>query len=204
MTQRDYTLIIDRSGSMSTPDQTEGRTRWLEVQESTLALAKKCEELDPDGITVYIFSSRFKRYDNVTADKVEQIFQENTPMGTTNLADVLQDAIENYLQRKAAAAAQEGGERMMVVTDGEPNDEQAVIDVIIQATQTLENETELRVSFIQVGDDLMATQFLETLDDKLHEVGAQFDICDTTTIEDLADTSLTDILLRAIEASNQL
>ena len=68
---RDYTLIIDKSGSMSTPDQRGGRSRWMEVQESTLALARKCEQFDPDGITVYLFSGRFKRYDDVTSAKVE-------------------------------------------------------------------------------------------------------------------------------------
>ena len=64
MQDRDYTLIIDKSGSMSTPDQPGGRSRWDAAQESTLALARKCEQFDPDGITVYLFSSRFKRYEN--------------------------------------------------------------------------------------------------------------------------------------------
>ena len=36
---RDYTLIIDKSGSMATPDQKGGRSRWVAAQESTLALA---------------------------------------------------------------------------------------------------------------------------------------------------------------------
>jgi hypothetical protein len=54
---RDYTLIIDKSGSMSTKDQIGGRSRWDVMQESTLALAAKCEEFDPDGITVYTFST---------------------------------------------------------------------------------------------------------------------------------------------------
>ncbi|MGB3205269.1 MAG: VWA domain-containing protein, partial [Crinalium sp.] len=98
MQDRDYTLIIDKSGSMSTPDQAGGRSRWDSAQESTLALARKCEQFDPDGITVYLFSSRFKRYDNVTSSKVEQLFQENDPAGTTNLAGVLQDAIAHYFQ----------------------------------------------------------------------------------------------------------
>lgn len=77
--ERDYTLIIDKSGSMSTPDQPGNRTRWQTAQESTLALARKCEQFDPDGITVYLFSGRFRRYDNVTSDKVDQILRENEP-----------------------------------------------------------------------------------------------------------------------------
>ncbi|MBU6346798.1 MAG: hypothetical protein KGR70_16320, partial [Cyanobacteria bacterium REEB494] len=85
LNDRDYTLIIDKSGSMSTRDQRGGKTRWEIAQESTIALARKCEEFDPDGITVYVFSGRFKRYENVTAAKVAQIFQENDPVGATNL-----------------------------------------------------------------------------------------------------------------------
>ena len=85
---RDYTIIIDKSGSMYTKDQMGGKSRWALMQESTVALANRCEELDPDGITVYVFSGRFKRYENVTSAKVVQIFQENEPSGTTNLAAV--------------------------------------------------------------------------------------------------------------------
>jgi hypothetical protein len=59
---------------MSVTDQPGGMSRWQAAQESTLAIARKCEQLDPDGITVYLFSSRFKRYDNVTSSKVEEIF----------------------------------------------------------------------------------------------------------------------------------
>jgi hypothetical protein len=46
---RDYTLILDKSGSISNTDKAGGRTRWVEAQASTLALARKCEQLDPDG-----------------------------------------------------------------------------------------------------------------------------------------------------------
>ncbi|MHC5719514.1 MAG: hypothetical protein ACYTX0_47580, partial [Nostoc sp.] len=70
MSDRDYTLIIDKSGSMSTPDQVGGKSRWEIAQESTLALARKAEQFDPDGITVYVFAGRFKRYDDVTSAKV--------------------------------------------------------------------------------------------------------------------------------------
>ena len=110
---RDYTLIIDKSGSMSIPDQRGGRTRWEEAQESTLAVARKCEQFDPDGITVYVFSSRFKRYDNVTASKVAQIFLENEPMGRTDLAGVLEDALNNFFQRKASGQVKAEGETIL-------------------------------------------------------------------------------------------
>ncbi|MBE9005158.1 VWA domain-containing protein [Fortiea sp. LEGE XX443] len=195
---RDYTLILDKSGSMSTPDQVGGRSRWDIAQESTLALARKCEQFDPDGITVYTFSGRFRRYDDVTSAKVAQIFQENDPAGTTNLAGVLHDAINNYFQRKAAGKTKANGETILVITDGEPDDRKAVFEVIIQATRQMERDEELAISLIQVGSDQQATKFLKALDDQLQSVGAKFDICDTITLEDLEDMSLADVLMNAI------
>ncbi|MBD2515375.1 VWA domain-containing protein [Nostoc sp. FACHB-973] len=198
MSDRDYTLIIDKSGSMSTPDQVGGRTRWEIAQESTLALARKAEQFDPDGITVYLFSGKFKRYDDVTSAKVAQIFLENDPAGTTNLAGVLQDATNNFFQRKAAGQSKPNGETILVITDGEPDDRKAVFEVIINATRQMERDEELGISIIQVGSDAQATKFLKALDDQLQSVGAKFDICDTVTLDDLEEMSLVDVLTNAI------
>ncbi|MDJ0736638.1 MAG: VWA domain-containing protein [Nostocaceae cyanobacterium] len=198
MSDRDYTLIIDKSGSMSTPDQVGGRSRWEILQESTLALARKCEQFDPDGITVYVFSGRFKRYDDVTSEKVAQIFMENDPAGTTNLAGVLQDATNNYFQRKAAGTTKPNGETILVVTDGEPDDRKAVFEVIINASRQMDRDEELGISFIQVGSDPHATKFLKALDDQLQGVGAKFDICDTITLDDMEDMSLAEVLANAV------
>lgn len=196
--QRDYTLIIDKSGSMATRDQLGNKSRWETMQESSLALASKCEEFDADGITVYLFSGRFKRYDNVTANKVTQVFKENEPSGRTDLASVLQDATSNYFQRKAAGQTKPNGETILVVTDGEPDDRKAVMKVIIEASRRMERDEELAISFIQVGTDAQATKFLKILDDELQSAGAKFDIVDTVTMEDMEDMTLTEVLLNAI------
>jgi uncharacterized protein YegL len=196
---RDYTLILDKSGSMSTTDQASGKSRWDYAQESTLALARKCEQLDPDGLTVYTFASKFRRYNGVTAAKVEQIFLENDPMGTTNLAAVLQDAFDQYFKKKSAGEIQGSGETILVITDGEPDDRRSVIEAIIQATQKMDRDEELAVSFIQIGNDPQATAFLKALDDDLQGIGAKFDICDTITVEGMEDLSIAEVLLAAIQ-----
>ncbi|MGB3655078.1 MAG: VWA domain-containing protein [Rivularia sp. (in: cyanobacteria)] len=195
---RDYTLIIDKSGSMATPDQKGGRTRWVAAEESTFALASKCEQLDPDGITIYTFSGRFKRYENVTSNKVMQVFRENDPSGTTDLASVLKDATENYFKRKAAGETKPNGETILVITDGEPDDRKAVMKVIIETSRRMDRDEELAISFIQVGKDPHATRFLKVLDDEMQSAGAKFDICDTITMDDMEDYSLSEILLNAI------
>ncbi|MCW6035459.1 VWA domain-containing protein [Spirulina subsalsa FACHB-351] len=196
--QRDYTLIIDKSGSMSTQDQPGGKSRWQAVQESTLALAKRCEELDPDGITVYLFSGRFKRYDNVTSDKVSQVFEEHEPMGKTDLASVLFDALDNYFQRKEAGEAKPNGETIVVITDGEPDERKPVMRLIVEASRKIDRDEELGISLIQVGRDKLATQFLVALDKQLEDIGAKFDIVNTITIYDMESMSLTDVLLKAV------
>jgi uncharacterized protein with von Willebrand factor type A (vWA) domain len=198
MKDRDYTLILDKSGSMSTLEMGT-KNRWQVAQESTLALARKCEQFDPDGITVYTFSGKFKRYENVTSQKVEQIFLENDPMGTTNLAGVLLNATDSYFQRKAAGKTKPNGETILIVTDGEPDDRRAVMEVIVNASRQMEQDEELALSFIQIGNDAQATQFLKALDDQLQGVGAKFDICDVITSDDMENLTLVEILLNAIE-----
>lgn len=195
---RDYTLMIDKSQSMSTQDQPEGKSRWQVAQESTYALAKKCEEYDSDGITVYLFSTRFKRYDNVTSDKVTQIYAENDPMGKTDLLSVLEDAIENYFQRKTRGETKPNGETFLIITDGQPEDRKGVMRLIIETSRRLDRDEELGISLIQVGDDPQVTEYLKALDDQLLEAGAKFDIVDTITMAEMENRDLSDVLLNAI------
>jgi uncharacterized protein with von Willebrand factor type A (vWA) domain len=195
---RDYTLIIDRSGSMGTQDQAGGRSRWAAAEESTVALARRCNALDPDGITVYLFASRFRRFDHVGPSRVIQIFQENEPAGGTDLAAVLTHAFADYFARKSQRRTKKNGETIVVITDGEPDDPKAVMQAIIDASRRIDRDEELAVLMLQVGTDERATRFLKALDDDLVRVGARFDICDTVTMLEMEDTPLADVLLNAI------
>ena len=134
----------------------------------------------------------------MTSSKVKQIFQDNEPQGSSNLSSVLQDAINNYFQGKAAGQTKPNGETIIVVTDGEPDDRMGVADVIIHASQRMERDEELAISFIQVGLDPKVTRFLKGLDDQLQGIGAKFDIVDTVTMDDMEDMTLTEVLLNAI------
>jgi hypothetical protein len=134
----------------------------------------------------------------VTAAKVEQIFIENDPMGTTNLAAVLMHATDSYFQRKAAKQTKPNGETILVVTDGAPDDLRAVMEVIIQASRRMEQDHELAISFIQIGDDKMASNFIKALDEQLQGAGAKFDLCDAIAQDEMADMSLAEVLMNAI------
>ena len=80
----DYTLIIDRSGSMALKDQAGGRSRWAVARESALALAAKCDELDPDGSVAAVFLPRRDRAAHMqTAFKGTRAAYHPVPRGST-------------------------------------------------------------------------------------------------------------------------
>lgn len=195
---RDYTLIIDRSRSMSILDRFEQKPRWDLIRESTLALATLCEHFDPDGITVYLFSDEFQRYEKVTSERVAQIFQRHQPQGKSNLAAVLKDATDKYFERRATGISKPNGELIVIVTGGEIEGAEAVKQVVINAANQLNRDEELGIELIQVGEDSAVTEFFKVLDRELQMAGAKYDICNTVTFEDMEEMSLTDILLRAI------
>ena len=193
---RDYYLAVDKSGSMETADTSSGQSRFKYAEESTIALAKKLESFDPDGICVIPFGSSHKVYDNVTADKVADIFKENQPFGGTNLAPVLKHCFDDYLKKKKAGTCPENGAIVVVMTDGAPSDPAEVKKAIVDFTQKLDNgDGEFGILFLQVGKDSGAGNYLRELDDNLK--GAKFDIVDAKTFDEVESLGI----LGALEAS---
>lgn len=192
----DYNIVIaiDKSGSMAEPG-VHASTRWEEAKEATIAIARKADTFDADGITVIPFAGTHKIYDNANADKVAQIFQENEPNGSTDTAGALKSIFDLYTANPVKPII------VVVITDGEPNDQEAVKKVIRDFAATLtdngEGDTDQAgILFLQVGNDPKATQFLTDLDDNL---GAKFDIVDTKTTDQAEGLTLTDLLLQALE-----
>ncbi|MDJ0556947.1 MAG: hypothetical protein QNJ68_21375 [Microcoleaceae cyanobacterium MO_207.B10] len=138
--ERDYTLIIDKSNDMYKSESGSYKSPWELMQNSILALATECEKLDLDGITVYLFSDYFKRYDHVTSADLAHIFLENQPSGKTNLAAALKDAIDTYFERRALDIAKPNGETILVVTAGDIEDPDLVKQLIISTSNNLEQD----------------------------------------------------------------
>lgn len=194
---RDFTIIVDKSGSMQANDMPSG-TRWKAAYETTLGLAHKCHAYDPDGLTFYAFNSNYKRHDNVTPSTIENAWKEHEPNGGTDLAKVLKDALDSFFSRKAAGKLKLNGEIIAVITDGVPDNEQLVAQYIVDATKKMDRDEELGIIFLQVGKDAAASAFLKKLDNDLTSLGAKYDIVDTKTFEEIGEMSLADVLLGAI------
>jgi len=168
--QRDYILIVDKSGSMA-------GSRWNEAKLAVSMIAPSACQADPDGITLYFFSSpgQTKKYTNIkTAQQVVSSFERERPSGNTDLAGVLNTAFSEHFSRPGAQTT------ILVITDGEPNNKNAAVKEIVNAANRLTRDEDLSVSFIQVGNDSSATKFLKSLDD---DIQARFDIVDTISAD---------------------
>lgn len=195
--KKNYTLIVDKSGSMATGSPTlAGKSLYQEAEEATLGLVSKLNTLDPDGIDLYFFSSSFKRYEGVTPTKVKELYESNDAMGSTKLDMVLQDAFNHANKRLATNNGFE--EMIIVVTDGEPDDRKAVANVIINQANKQVNDSDLTLLILQIGNDIGAGKFLKALDDDLKDVGCKHDIVDVKTYQDMENVGINQILIEAV------
>lgn len=190
----DFIVLVDKSGSMSTPDCPGGKTRWDYAQENVLAIARECQKYDDNGITVGVFANKLKLYENVTdgAGLLEKIFSENQPGGSTDTAGALDQIIQEYLGSKAKPII------VVVITDGVPDSEQDLIKVIVNATKKISTREEIGLEFVQIGKDSHAHAFLDRLDNNLTKEGAILDIVNTVTADDLGDKLISDVLIASL------
>jgi len=141
---------------------------------------------------LYFFSSKgqYPKFTNITsAEKVAGCFREQSPSGSTCLDGVLQQAFNEHFGKGSPTT-------ILVITDGEPDDRRAVERVIKDATNRMQRDEELSVSFIQIGHDSSATQFLKKLDDEL--IGAKFDIVDAETAENMQGMDFASFINKSI------
>lgn len=199
---RDYIIIIARSAASR--DQNHPLyEHWLAAQASLIDLAKKCQELDSDGLTVYEASTPLWKYENTDVKRLAEILQrQNTtpdPENLTkiNLHEALGDAISNYFKRKASFKAKKGA-IIVVVIDDKQEDGKLVAEIIINTANKIAIDEEIGISFIQIGEDLETREFLTYLDHNLQQVGAKFDIVDANFWQEIKKSSIVQFLIGAV------
>jgi len=181
--ERDYILVIDRSGSMA-------GSRWRDAEAAVATLSRGICEFDPDGVTVIFFASDTRKFNNIAqADQIQQLFKQNVPGGSTKLADALDVAFAEHF------AGTRGETSILVVTDGCPDSELDVRLVVERAAHSIMYDHELSVSFVQIGDDKPATRFLQLLDD---ELDTPFDIVDTMKATEMQNITFNELIKRSI------
>ena len=192
LSEYDFVVAIDTSGSMAEPNKAgSSTTRWEAVQETAMTFIRDVQQIDQDGLGLVLFGRQVESFDNVTADKVREVFAAHGPRGSTPLAEALDAAF-------ALAGKSDKKDFIVVFTDGVPDDRDAAAKRIIQQANSQANDDDCTVLFVQVGDDAAATRFLQSLDDDL--AGAKFDIVDAKTVTEAdAFNSTAELIVAAIE-----
>lgn len=173
LSEYDFVVAIDASGSMGTDDMPGGRSRWAYMQETASQFTRDLAKFDSDGIDVVVFSGQgIDVHQGVTPATVDGIFQSRNPRGSTPLAEALEATLK-------LAGKSDKKDFVIVFTDGVPDDQKKAAEVIRNASNGLVNDDDLTFLFVQVGNDTGAANYLRSLDDDLK--GAKFDIVDAKT-----------------------
>jgi len=190
LSEYDFIVAVDASGSMGTEDM-KGRSRWAYMQETAESFVRDMGKIDSDGIGLVVFSgSNIESFDGVTVDKVSEVFKNRSPRGGTPLAEALTAALK-------LAGKSDKKDFIIVFTDGVPDDKEAAMRVIREASNKQETDDALTILFVQVGYDADAGRFLKKLDDDL--TGCKFDIVDAKTIDEAEKFATTaDLIIEAI------
>ncbi|WNM73731.1 hypothetical protein SEA_SOLLERTIA_171 [Streptomyces phage Sollertia] len=158
--------------------------------------------VDADGMApVGGFANGFQWHGEIDLRNVMGCASSWRPWGGTDLAAGLREAFE-------VAKAADNPVYLFVVTDGSPNDRNAVVRLVKQMS-----EYPIFIKFLLVGNDQRGKQFLEYLDDlEQHEGPSRlFDNVDTQHIKDVSRVSddefnkaMTEEVPSAIDAMRQV
>jgi hypothetical protein len=193
----DIEVIIDISGSMHDVDGTDGLSKFEWCHNQVRTLAQKLAPFNKQ-ITVTTFNKDFETYENCNPTRVEQIYASTQPRGGTDLVDPLMSRLDHALTKYSDLKKRV---LIAVITDGMPNiprDPGVVNRAIVDYTHRLSDPNEVKVTFLQIGDQFEGKDFCLQLDDGLTAQGAKYDIVDTETFDELKKVGIVNALIDAI------
>lgn len=198
----DISVLIDRSGSMTTADCPSpfgmgNISRWDWCKNQTAYLARETNAV-ARNVTVVPFAADFKRFSQARAADIHGIFQMSTPEGGTNLGDALRNELDTYFYER------DNGRRtrpllIAVISDGDPSNKSTVKRAIKEATKNMRSPGEIKITFLQVGRERSGTNFLREVDNDLTSQGATVDIVEAHEFDELLHMGLPGALASTID-----
>jgi hypothetical protein len=179
-------------------------TRWEKTVVATNSIVGEVTKFDPDGVEIFCVGGESPD-GSLDNDEIEwhkgikntqgledTITTRNPggpcPLGKT-MEQVLEKALENDLKETPCS--------VLVLTAGRPDDSDLLEETLQSAAQKVADsggvaECPLSVTFIQIGNDEDASDYLKYLDKKIvgicDETGEKIDIVDTMGFHELKDT----------------
>lgn len=176
-------VLVDDSGSMY-------GERWYHAKNILAKMASVVARYDADGFDVHFFNHAASDLSNVTKQEIIlQLFGDLAPAGPTPTAALLERELSRYIARYRNDRRLRGL-NLVVLTDGTPDDENEVSEIILQARNEMHalkaGKQQIGIQFVQIGDDRELSIFFERLDDDLgriddHIVGFHEVVCKSDT-----------------------
>lgn len=174
-----FIIGFDISGSMQMNDCPGNSTRFNYVLETMKVFVTEAAKWDPDGVSFYVFNNHLQAYPDVASvDTINETIGKLKPAGGTATELCISAA---YQEHKTKGSEQTF---LMIFTDGEPSNPDAVKQAIVDITNDVKDEKEFRICFLTVGQrSASLNQWLMDLDDNL--TAAKYDIVDVEKMEDV-------------------
>jgi len=166
-------------------------TRWEKAVVSLDKVVTQVVKVDPDGVDIVCFGGDEEPtwFRNVTSTKgIEKMVNDQPPGGRCYMGkamdDCINDAFDKDMSKRPVA--------ILVITAGKPDDAEELDATLTNAVNRIAGEMEtcpLSVTFVQIGDDAGATEYMEHLDHHMQAEcaanGETFDLVDSIKDEDI-------------------
>ncbi|MBU6454759.1 MAG: hypothetical protein KGS72_23530 [Cyanobacteria bacterium REEB67] len=188
------TVLLDTSASMNvhaSPCETVSKGEWSRQQ--IYSLASEAEKLSQGAFDFGIFSSGFQIFPDCTALGVLEALNGVKPGGGTNLADALQAAIDSRYAKSTDKPF-----LIVVITDALIGNQKKVDDMVVKAAQQARSSGDIKIVFLQIGNETPGRMFVDYLDTQPITEGAPYDIVSSVTWPELAQYGLRTGLIAAM------
>lgn len=173
-----FIIGLDISASMQNTDCPGGLNRLKYSLEQVSLFCREAAKWDPDGVSFYPFGATVHAFRDLKPEEIDAKISTLKFEGATMTHLAVQRAFAEHIEKKSAQTF------LMVFTDGEPSDADALKQSIIDITQKVKDPNEFKIAFITVGQRSPTLDaYLTSLDDDLK--GAKYDIVDVKKLEEV-------------------
>lgn len=175
-----FIIGLDISTSMTATDCPGNMSRLNYCLETTKLFVTEAAKWDPDGVSLYLFGASVHAYPDMSPADIETKLSNIKTEGSTMTHLAIDAAYKEHKTKKNEQTF------LIIFTDGEPADQQAVEQSIIRITKDVKDEKEFRIELITVGQRSSGLdRWLTELDNNLTAKGAKYDILGVKKLEEV-------------------
>jgi hypothetical protein len=196
-------ILLDRSLSMA--DSHAGvpgdisKWMWCKQQIDNLFLAT--DRVLDNGFDLVLFNNTYQTRNRVTLWDLRSIFDHIQPEGTRkNISAPLQEVFHEYFR---ISKKDSKPWVILVLTDGIENAGQPLQEVLIEESKKLNKPKEVIVTFLQVGESIIAEELFDDLDHNLVAKGARHHLVNYKPFSEVRNKGILWELLNSVSESLQ-